>query len=63
MRTIPILIEDEKTMSEQTTVEFDTTRLDFLVAVDKLLRVAEEARRLRDKLLAQPRPEEGARDE
>ncbi|MGI6415340.1 MAG: hypothetical protein ACOX1P_06690 [Thermoguttaceae bacterium] len=50
-------------MSEQTTVEFDTTRLDFLVAVDKLLRVAEEARRLRDKLLARPRPEEGARDE
>ena len=50
-------------MSEQTTVGFDTTRLDFLMAVDKLLRVAEEARRLRDKLLSQPRPEEGARDE
>ena len=29
----------------------DTTRIDFLVSVDKLLRVAEETRQFRDKLL------------
>ena len=40
-----------------------TTRLDFLIAVDKLLDMAEQARRLRDCLLGKPKPEEASSDE
>ncbi|GEM_PF-3510856 len=44
---------------------FDTSRLDFLMSVDKLLRAADETKRLRDKLLeraeSNQQPEEVAR--
>ena len=36
---------------------FDTARLDFLMSVDKLIRVADETKKLRDKLLERAEPE------